>query len=160
MKIRGYQTVDLESLLKLFQQAVMQVAAANYSQEQLIAWASSAEDMQEWDDRLREQQVVICESGSRIAGFASMENNGHLDLMYVHPESMRQGVATRLYEDLEDWARGQSILRVFTEASLTALPFFQKMGFKTVARQSVERNGVTLDNFRMEKYLRPTDLSS
>ena len=47
--------------------------------------------------------------------------------------------------------------RVFTEASVTARPFFERRGFRVVRERRVARRGVQLTNFAMEKPLRPPD---
>jgi putative acetyltransferase len=97
--------------------------------------------------------VAVFELEGKMSGFASMEADGHLDLMYVQPEHFRQGVASALYQYLEIEAGAQGLPRLFTEASLTAKPFFEKQGFEVTEKQTVERQGILLDNFRMEKYL-------
>ncbi|MBT7088103.1 GNAT family N-acetyltransferase, partial [bacterium] len=43
------------------------------------------------------------------------------------------------------------VKRVYTEASITAKPFFEKRGFKVIKEQQVEKRGVKLTNFQMEK---------
>ena len=40
---------------------------------------------------------------------------------------------------------------VTTHASITARPFFEKRGYRVVKEQQVERHGVLLTNFVMEK---------
>jgi putative acetyltransferase len=42
---------------------------------------------------------------------------------------------------------------LFTEASITAKPFFQRMGFSVVKEQEVSRRGETFINYAMEKFL-------
>jgi hypothetical protein len=42
---------------------------------------------------------------------------------------------------------------VFTEASMTALGFFEKHGFRVMTRQQVAKRGQWLTNFRMQKTL-------
>lgn len=97
--------------------------------------------------------IVVCEFNERLIGFASLETNSHLDLMFVHPQHHRQGIASALYATLKAWADTQGISRIFTEASLTALPFLEKQGFEVIGRQTVVCDGVALDNYRMEKSL-------
>ena len=48
--------------------------------------------------------------------------------------------------------------RIFTEASVTARPFFERRGFRVVSERRVWRQGVELTNFAMEKSLRPPDV--
>jgi len=45
------------------------------------------------------------------------------------------------------------LTHLLTAASITAKPFFEKMGFSVVQEQSVSRRGETLTNYLMEKFL-------
>ena len=47
--------------------------------------------------------------------------------------------------------RNFSTTQITTYASITAKAFFEKRGYKTVRKQQVERNGILLTNFVMEK---------
>lgn len=48
--------------------------------------------------------------------------------------------------------RGESAApRLWVQASLTARPFFEGRGYRVVKAQQVERRGVLLPNFVMEK---------
>lgn len=155
MRIRDYKAEDDAALLSLFKRAVLEGAAGEYSLEQRNAWAQAINDAQCLHDRLSGQIVAVCEMNGEIAGFSGMETDGHLDMLFVHPHHLRRGVASALYRYLENWAKAKGLVRIFTEASLTANPFFEKQGFEVIERQTVARNGIGLDNFRMQKKLEP-----
>jgi putative acetyltransferase len=71
----------------------------------------------------------------------------------VHGRFQGRGVATALLNEVESLARRLCLARIFTEASITARPFFERRGFTVVAPQILEFDGVTFKNFRMEKLL-------
>jgi len=52
-----------------------------------------------------------------------------------------------------DRAIAVQLTHLLTAASITAKPFFEKMGFSVVQEQSVSRRGETLTNYLMEKFL-------
>ncbi len=91
--------------------------------------------------------------GEKPVGFTDLEPDGHLDMMFVHPAHQGVGIATALLERVETAARGQGLARIFTEASITARPFFERRGFRLLAAQIVRVRGQALANFRMEKLL-------
>jgi putative acetyltransferase len=64
-----------------------------------------------------------------------------------------RGVGGLLYEAVEREARGKGLVRLSTEASITARPFFERRGFCIVREQTVSRRGVSMTNFFMEKDL-------
>jgi putative acetyltransferase len=90
-----------------------------------------------------------------IAGFGELKPDGHIDCFYCHHRWQRRGVGSRIYQGLERAARKSGLARVFTEASLTARPFFERMGFRILKQQTVLCRGVGLTNFAMEKELGP-----
>ena len=87
-------------------------------------------------------------AGEIVIGFADMDRSGYLDRLYVHKDHQRQGVASALCDRLEKEIEAD---RYLTHASITARPFFEKRGYKTVREQQVERNGVLLTNYVMER---------
>jgi len=49
------------------------------------------------------------------------------------------------------WVQSRSVRRLVSDVSITARPFFERAGFRLVEAQEVERQGVRLQNFRMER---------
>lgn len=124
LSIRDYRAGDADSTLALFQRAVREVAARDYNPAQLEAWAGHI-DRNVWTNSLERQFTWIVTRGDTPAGFASLTDHGHLDMLFVSPEHQRCGVASRLLSTAEQAARQRGIIRLTTEASLTALPFFK-----------------------------------
>ncbi|HEY1079951.1 MAG TPA: hypothetical protein VGE46_07630, partial [Bdellovibrio sp.] len=54
---------------------------------------------------------------------------------------------------IEDRAKVLNIPLLFVEASITAKPFFARMGFTVIREQTVTVKGVGMNNFVMEKRL-------
>ena len=92
----------------------------------------------------------MCTRNDHIAGFARIDAEGCVDLLYVHPSCQRQGVARELVAQLVSWAASRGLRRLQAEVSVTARPFFERMGFRVVRPQVVERRGVKFDNFVMD----------
>jgi putative acetyltransferase len=89
----------------------------------------------------------------RIAGFSDLEPDGHIDMLYVHPDFQRRGVARALLQHVEQIARAMGLRRLYTEASLTARSAFEAMGFRVIVPQTVSVHGESMTNYRMEKRL-------
>ena len=62
-------------------------------------------------------------------------------------------MAASIAQALEGFARGLGVERIAVHASRTARGFFQSRGFRVVKAQQVERRGVLLENFVMERQL-------
>lgn len=147
MEIRRYRPGDCPALAELFYHTVHTVNAADYTAEQLDAWAPETVDLRRWDRSFREHYTLLAVDGERVLGFGDMDRTGYLDRLYVRADSQRRGVASAICGELERAVRG----RIVTHASITARPFFEKRGYRTIRAQQVERRGVLLTNYVMEK---------
>ncbi|GAJ75286.1 putative acetyltransferase [Vibrio sp. JCM 18905] len=79
-----------------------------------------------------------------------------IDHFFCHHEYQGQGIGRDLMSFLFSQAKVQGgIERLYSEVSITARPFYEKMGGFTVkVQQRAEvRGGETLTNFMMEKYI-------
>lgn len=150
MIIRGYLPSDCTQIAKLFYDTVHSVNAADYTREQLDAWADGHVDSEAWDNSFREHFTLVACDGKEIVGFADMDENGYLDRLYVHRDYQRKGVASSLLRELSQNVKTDEIT---TYASITARPFFEKMGYRVVRENIVERKGVSLINYFMVKKL-------
>ncbi|OQW39340.1 MAG: hypothetical protein A4C66_11225 [Nitrospira sp. HN-bin3] len=149
MVVREYRAHHLEAVVALFGRSVRQIAGRDYDEQQIAAWAPEHPDMDVWADRLGSGTVLVAEEGERMAGFARLDEDGNIDLLYVDPAFERCGVATRLVEKLTEMAKNLGFRRLHADVSVTARPFFEAQGFEVVEGQSVERRGVVLRNYRM-----------
>lgn len=147
MLLRPYRTQDCPLLAELFYQTVHTVNARDYTTPQLDAWADGQFDLVAWDRSLSEHHTLVAERDGQIVGFADMADDGYLDRLYVHKDHQGQGIATSLCNALEQAVPGPYT----THASLTARPFFEHRGYRVVREQQVERKGILLTNFVMQK---------
>lgn len=147
-RIRPYQPDDCPRLAALFYDTVHTVNARDYSPAQLDAWAAGQADLERWNESFSAHHTLVAEQDGQIVGFGDMDAGGYLDRLYVHRDYQRQGIAAALCDALEQ-ACGQE--RLETHASITARPFFEQRGYCVVRQQQVERGGVLLTNFVMEK---------
>ena len=153
MRVRPYAAADLDDLIALFRESVRQVARRDYSLEQILAWAPDEIDRDVWALRFAASSAWVATHGDGMAGFATLEPDGHLDMLYVHAALQCRGIATQLINRVESSARSRGLPGLFTEASITAKPFFQSRGFRVVETQQVARRGQELTNFRMVRPL-------
>ncbi|SEI13680.1 Acetyltransferase, GNAT family [Rhizobium tibeticum] len=150
--LRRYAPADCDATVEIFLRAIREVASNDYTPAQIEAWAQ-VDDRQAWAERRSSRPTWIAEAADLPIGFADLESDGHLDMMFVHPGHQGIGAATALLRTIEAEARALGLSRIFTEASLTARPFFQRRGFVVLTCQSVEKRGQALANFRMRKLL-------
>lgn len=147
MQLRRYKQSDCRELAELFYNTVHTVNAADYNNEQLNAWATGRVDLEAWNKSLQEHYSIVAVDKGIIVGFGDIDQTGYLDRLYVHADYQGRGIATAICNKLEQSVSG----KIVTHASVTAKPFFEKRGYKVIKEQSVERQGVFLTNYVMEK---------
>lgn len=151
VRIRHYQAQDLRPLTDLFYASVHQLACTAYDGAQLHAWAPLPADYPGWQARFEVCAPLVAEVDGRIAGFAALDAEGYIDWLYTHPDFQRRGVASALYQCLETQARERGVKRLMVDASHLARHFFKQRGFLVLNRNEIERQGVTLVNWSMDK---------
>lgn len=147
MVIREYQPSDCEVLAELFYNTVHTVNVKDYTEEQLDVWATGIIDLEKWNQSFEEHYSLVAIDDEVIVGFGDINKAGYLDRLFVHADYQRKGIATTICNQLEQAVQGS----IVTHASITARPFFEKRGYRVIKEQQVERQGIFLTNFIMEK---------
>ncbi len=153
--VRRFEDEDAEATARIYFDAVRVGARDHYDEAQRRAWASAVPDTPPWRARLRSQASFVAERDGAIVGFMTLKPDGCIDLAFVAPQAMGTGVARQLYERLLAEAAAMGLRQLHTEASHLARPFFERQGWSVIKQQTVERDGVALTNFVMEKDLTP-----
>lgn len=151
--VRKGQKNDLTELQKLFVDTVTTICSSDYDNRQIEVWTSSVENKNRWDEIITKQFVLVAQDQNKIVGFATLDNGNYIDLLYVHKDHQRQGIAQRLLDDIEAEVRRLKQTQLTSDVSKTAKSFFEKNGFKTLEEQTNIRYGVELINYKMIKQL-------
>nr|WP_319419228.1 GNAT family N-acetyltransferase [Pleurocapsa sp. FMAR1] len=153
MKIRLFQSEDTEQIAQLFYDTVRHINIQDYSKEQVEAWSPDNICFRNWLEICSSRFTYVAEQDNKIIGFGELEASGHIDRFYSHHKYQRQGVGNKIYKAIENKALELNLTRLFTEASITAQPFFIKQGFSVVKEQQVACREETFKNYLMEKQL-------
>ena len=153
LSIRPYQSSDAAALSALYGASVRALGVRDYSPAQIQAWASQAPSADELDRRMADGRSRLVAVMGEVAGFIDVETDGHIDLLYVAAASAGQGVGRLLIETAEALAPLSGATRLYAEASETARPVFDKLGFSVIARRDFEVAGVPIHNWAVEKTL-------
>jgi putative acetyltransferase len=153
IQIRDYRDDDCAVLAGIFHRAVREIARKDYSRAQVLAWAPETADLNAFANRRNARSTFVAEYDTQPAGFTDLDAEGHIDMFYVNPDFQRRRVASALLRFLITRGMKDGRKRLFSEVSITARPVFERHGFKVLAYQTVETNGQTLGNYRMERLL-------
>ncbi|HJN11382.1 MAG TPA: GNAT family N-acetyltransferase [Pirellulaceae bacterium] len=149
LTLRSYKSTDAAGLLDLFRDTIREINSTDYNPIQVDAWASDGIGVEEWHNRFAGRFAYVAMLNDNIVGFADMTKQGYLDRLYVSAQHQRQGIAMTLLARLKSDASESGIAEIFTDASVTAKPFFEASGFANVREQRVECRGVEFINYRM-----------
>lgn len=151
--IRKGTISDLPHLQQLFVDTVSTICQSDYNQQQIQVWTASIKNKERWLGIVIQQFLLVAEHNGEIVGFASLDKGNYVDMLYIHKAMQRQRIAHKLYMAIETEAKNQGQTRLIAEVSITAKPFFEKVGFSVIKEQRVERAGIALSNFKMEKQI-------
>ena len=151
-QLRPLLRADLPQLANVYRAAVNELASRDYDAAQRQAWQAQADDAN-FIERLAEGVTIVADHHGTPVAFAQLHPANHLRMMYVDPEWAGLGIATLLYQYLEDEARILGSSELTTDASHTAKRFFESVGFKTLEEEVVVLDGVSLARTKMEKKL-------
>ena len=150
--IRAALQSDAVELKKLFQNTVLAINRRDYSQAEVEDWASCGDDLSNIEDMIKTHYFIVAvNQQSEIVGFSSITPQGYLHSMFVHKDFQGEGIATILLNEIEQYAITNVIMRITSEVSLTARPFFEKKGYIVEEEQKRKANQLSLTNFWMAK---------
>lgn len=155
LAMRPFLPDDAPMLAEIFRVSIAELTSEDYSEAQQAAWVATADDEAEFGKRLASRLTLIATFDGSPIGFASLEDNRNVDMLYVHPAATGQGVAAMLCDALEKLAAARGTARLTADASDTARGFFEHRGYEPQQRNTVARGDEWLVNTTMAKQLSP-----
>jgi putative acetyltransferase len=151
--LRPFLSEDTAVLAAIFAASIEELTGDDYSEAQQQAWASAADDEEQFGKRLAGELTLVATLQNSPVGFAALKGADHIDMLYVHPSAVGQGVASMLCDALEKLAGGRGAKALTVDASDNAQEFFLKRGYVGKQRNTVTVNGEWLANTTMQKTL-------
>ena len=151
--LRPFLQADTPILAAIFVASVEGLTGDDYGEAQQEAWAASVDDEEAFGQRLASQLTLVATLDGAPVGFASLKGKDQVDLLYVHPGAVGQGVAAALCDALEKLAAARGAKSLTVDASDNAAEFFVKRGYEAQQRNTVSLNGEWLANTSMQKQL-------
>ncbi|CEI30833.1 GNAT family N-acetyltransferase [Propionibacterium freudenreichii] len=154
VRVRPYMDSDAGITRSIFLQSVTLTAAEDYTKQQIDAWASPQDrPLDEWNRDRQESGTLVAVVAGVVMGFTDIRETGYIDMLFVSPKFVRRGIGSALLREAENRARIAKAPLLYSNASITARPFFAHHGFVEVAEQHPIIHGVQLKNYRMNKHL-------
>src|SRR6188474_3354174 len=151
--LRPYLPQDAPMLAEIFRAAVEELTEDDYNPAQQEAWASLADDMEEFAARLGKHLTLIATMQGSPVGFISLDAPTAIGLFYMHPAVAGQGAGRMLYEAVEKISAARGAPHLSVDASDTARDFFSHRGFAPEQRNTISVGNEWLSNTTMKKKL-------
>lgn len=145
---------DLKEMQELFIDTIKSVCQKDYNPKQIEVWISGVSNTERWIAVINTQFVLLAIIENKIVGYGTLKDGNYIDFFYVHKDFQRQGIADKILSKLEIEAKKASSKTISSDISITAKPFFEKKGFIIIAEQKIQKSGVELINYKMEKSLK------
>ncbi|CAM3630473.1 GNAT family N-acetyltransferase [Flavobacterium chungbukense] len=151
MHFRKATILDLNEIQELFVQTIQSVCKNDYNPDQINAWVSGVKITERWVDVIEKQFVLLAIIEEQIVGYGTLKNNNYIDLFFIHKDFQRQGIAQKIFNELEIEAKNQDSKIITSDVSITAKGFFEKNAFFVKAEQKNIVKGVEIINYKMQK---------
>jgi putative acetyltransferase len=153
MNIRPFNIRDRSACGELFYHTVHAICSKDYSKKQLDIWAPEVSRSGNFPRPLENNHAYVVEIDYELVGFADITKDGYLDRFFVHKDYQGLGVGKLLLKKIEEQAHSLGLQKITLEASITARPFFEKMGYHVTEKQLKHVQDVVFENFKMSKAL-------
>lgn len=137
--VRRFAAQDGPDCWAVFVAAVRIGAAGHYNPEELADWLPNDTYPDGYADWLAGEITFVAEQDG-IIGFAMMNRDCYLDLLFVMPDYRGSGLANRLCDALVEQARALGLRRMTVKASRLAERFLARQGW----RPSLDPDGAEL----------------
>lgn len=129
MIIRETTVDDAREIWKLRMQSIRRIGSTDYAPEQVEAWVNHM-TIDEYQELIKRHQCYLAECDGKVVGHARFNpTTSELCSFFVDPDCARQGVGTRLVNKACGDAVSQGLEHFWLDASLTAVPFYESVGF-------------------------------
>tara|TARA_R110002094_G_scaffold24924_3_gene37143 strand:+ start:592 stop:1065 length:474 start_codon:yes stop_codon:yes gene_type:complete len=151
IEIRQAALEDLQEITSLFRDTIIRVNSKDYSEQQIKVWASGADDIKKWEDRINKFYFIIAEIENSVVGFAYLKNGNYFDGLFVHKDYQRLGIASKLMRIIESQVMMNGFEIIKSDVSITALPFFDNKYYNVIKKQKKSFKGLVFENYIVEK---------
>ena len=155
LALRPFLPADAPLLREIFRDSIEDLTSDDYTEAQQEAWASAADDVGEFRDKLSGQLTLVATLEGSPVGFAALEGKDKIGMLHVHPAATGQGVGAMLVDALEKLAGARGTSKLTVDASDSARGFFERRGYVAQQRNSISIGGEWLANTTLHKQLAP-----
>jgi GNAT superfamily N-acetyltransferase len=143
----------LEELVDIHKKCILMNSSKFYNKDQILEWISLI-DLNSVEDQLKNTSWIIYKEGEKIVAFAQYSiKDLFIYQMQVLPSKQGKGIGKTVYQFIENEFRKEEKEIIKLYSTLNAVPFYRKMGFKTIGNIEYELIEGSVRLMIMEKVL-------
>lgn len=152
-RLRQAAEADVPRLAALYAETALALGTWCYSEQQVQAWASFANDPAAFGHYVLGATTWIAQqSGTdQLLGFCGVDAEGEVRSFYVRFDCTRRGLGTALLRHALAVAQQRGLQHFSVWATPFSLPVFERAGFVLVRKVVEPYQGVLFERYRMER---------
>lgn len=139
MIIRLAAPEDALAIHLLHARSVRGLCSAHYPTEVIDGWLAGRSP--EGYTGIAKHEMFVCEHNGRILGWSHVRPD-MLVALFVDPEHTHKGVGRSLFEHALQLIRSHTGKPIEFEATLTAVPFYERCGCRPLRTSTIRKNQV------------------
>jgi N-acetylglutamate synthase-like GNAT family acetyltransferase len=138
--VRSATPEDNEAIGRVHVRAIRRLCVHHYAPAEIAAWAAPRRP-HHYVEAIRQKDFYVVEEAGAVVGFSTLNAAvGEVEAVYVAPEAAGRGLGLQLLRVLEDRARTRGLHALHLNASLNAVPFYERAGYE---RQGLTKHRLT-----------------
>lgn len=138
--VRPAEREDAPAILAVHRESFLTLCATHYEPDVLAHYFAN-KTVAGYHPAIDRREMLVCQRGAEIIGMAHAVP-GEIAGLFVHPDAARQGVGRLLMQHALPLAMQDHSGPVRLEATLNAVPFYERCGFVAVKQYALMRRGV------------------
>lgn len=143
MEIRPFHFKDAKEISSIIQKTLFETNS-RYYQKSVLNYLSNEYSPDNLIKMAEKKELFVAIDNGIIIGVAAVEDND-ISTVFILPEYQNQGIGKKLMKKVEDVAKNNGFREVKLNASINALEFYKKIGYKKGKRVEKENLGVTYE---------------
>ncbi|HYG09800.1 MAG TPA: GNAT family N-acetyltransferase [Pyrinomonadaceae bacterium] len=129
LNLRRARREDCQIIASVHAAAVAGIRTALYTPEEIQAWAVPKQP-EAYEESIASKEFFVAEEGGAMVGFGVLnQESAEVEAVYVSPSAGRRGIGLEVLRKLEERARANGLKVLRLNASLNAVPFYERAGY-------------------------------
>lgn len=156
-KIRKSKIEDMVDVMKAHKLSIQQICSKDYKAEQIAHWSNFQYSPEIFANAVNNEFHYVIEVDGKVEGFchaaAYEKGEGEIKGLYFSPKATGRGTAKEIFDIALNYLKEHKCTHISISSSKTAKGFYEKMGFTTLGKNTINIRGQEIECYQMERFL-------